>query len=238
MVLIVSDVARLTEHALRGKPSFFEMMMLVNTAGQDMVNGHEWCWLDEQTLDLDLTADQDFVTIPNTVRRVIVIQVKDSLTHYRVWSSPEKILNLRQAHTGIPNGFHIGMSHHQLSAGGAPTRVLELWPTPSSNETGFFVLWYQAQWGRVDGANDEISIPQWLEPLFLEYCREWALGWMYPESGTPADRITRLKQSSVYRDAQSTDGALLGQLGRIENGAASDREGYFQLSFGEGSITP
>lgn len=238
MVLTVSDVARITEHALRGKPTFFEMMQLVNVVGQELTNGHEWCWMDSATLDLDTVADQNFIVIPDTVRRVIALQVKDSRTHYRVWSSPEKVLNLRQSHTGIPNGFHVAMSHHVTAGGGAPVRVLELWPTPAGSTVGFFVLWHQAQWVDVDGANDEISIPKWLEPLFLECCREWALGWMYPESGSPAQRITELKKTSVYRGAQSTDGALIGQLGRIENGAASDREGYFQLSFGDGNITP
>lgn len=236
MVLIVSDVARITEHALRGKPTFFEMMTLVNAAGQDMTNGHEWCWLDDQTLDLDLTQDQDFVLIPSNVRRVIALQVRDSRTHYRVWASPEQILALRQSQTGIPNGFHIGMTHRQVVAGGAPQRVLTMWPTPSADETGFFVLWYQAQWADVDGLNDEISIPKWMEPLFLEYCREWALGWQYPESGNPSERITKLKQLSVYNDARSTDGALLGQLGRIENGAASDQKGYFYIAFGDALI--
>ncbi len=233
MVLTVSDVSRITEHAIRGKPSFFEMMTLVNIAGQDLANGHEWCWLDDTTLDLDLTADQDFVAIPANVRRVVAIQVRDSRTHYRVWASPEQILALRQSFTGIPNGFHIGMSHHQSTTGGAPTRTLELWPTPSANETAFFKLWYQAQWTDVDGANDLISLPRWMEPLFLEYCREWALGWTYPESGNPAQRITALKQTSVYRDAQNTDGALLGKLGRLENGAASAERHMFWLAFGD-----
>lgn len=136
----------------------------------------------------------------------------------------EELLRLRTMSAVTVSPFHvysIVWGDVLTTTNGAPTPHLELYPYPTSNETGAFLLFYRKKWVTPAGDAERIPIPDWMEPLFITAVRAFARGWEEEDSGSLSARLSEIKGSTEFLDAARYDGAIQPSPGMIEGGAAA-----------------
>ena len=101
---------------------------------------------------------------------------------------------------------------------GAPSPILELWPAPASADANALTIFYRARWVDVTNDNTEIRIPWYMEPLFLQVCREFALGYTEYDNATLSARILDLQSGPVYGAAVEEDGRVQPDMGVMMGG--------------------
>jgi hypothetical protein len=109
---------------------------------------------------------------------------------------------------------------------GQPTQRIELYPTPSTNQTGILHVWYRADWKTSATGGDSINIPTWVEPVFYACLDETVRGLQEQEVAPLWQRLQGLRKSEFFEQAEFTDSSIRSDFGPIENGmAASTRPG-------------
>jgi hypothetical protein len=109
--------------------------------------------------------------------------------------------------------------------GGAPVPVLDIWPTPTSNETAAYLLYYRRQWADVSGSSDFISIPDWMQPLYLQVLQAFALGIEEHDVAVVDRRLAEIEAGSTFKKAVHTDGLGQQVFGPLRHGALA-KAGY------------
>lgn len=180
-------------------------LQYINTAGKMLVNMMGWSWLDRAGTTLDFVASQGYVVLPSDVLRVHSITPAAlgqalTLVSFDTWIQYQK--------QGIqPNGY-VGYVGGDVGSGGAYTRRLFLYPTPSANLTGALSMIYRGGWTEIlagDDAGTFIGIPPFMEPLYLEVLRAVAYGYEENDNGSVSQRMEMVKNSRVYKDAVAVD---------------------------------
>jgi hypothetical protein len=236
MALQVSEVETYLEAALGGSSaSPYTTINIVNHTGQWLVNARPWKWLEGATANLGLVADQPWIALPY-MRDIVSLHPTNGLTVQFEFTSLDNLQELRSTGTVSPLKYWGATAHSPVAGGGAPILRLELYPTPSSNETDFFVLHYHADWTEVETSTDYVSIPNWLEPLFLWSCTECVRAFEEYDKGAETgmlgyDGLSRIEQSKIWLDACARDGRLQPSLGTLQNGAAESGPQHWDTRF-------
>lgn len=121
-------------------------------------------------------------------------------------------------------------------AGGAPSPRLEIWPTPNESREDVFLAHYRAGWDQVRSDNDVITIPTWLESLYLAVVRAVALGYERDGEADVNTRLFPLRQGALFRAARERDGMTQPYYGRMENGAAEYQHGVNSMMWNYNSV--
>lgn len=101
-------------------------------------------------------------------------------------------------------------------SGGQPVPRLDLWPA-APDATEQIVLFYRAGWREVTTDTEVLSLPNWLNGLFIEVLRCVVSGFEDPEEGSVAARLTELKASTDYIDAVTRDAMAQPTIGPMAN---------------------
>jgi hypothetical protein len=109
-----------------------------------------------------------------------------------------------------------------------PVRArLDLWPTPSQDETDRLMVYYRRGWQACDSDNALIPIPDWMETLYLNLVRAFARGYeRETEAGFDA-RLAAIKAGPVYMACQLRDKEMVSDYGALRGGAASGVRGMY-----------
>lgn len=174
------------------------------------------------------------VKLPDDFDSLISIHGTDSITNRIRLVDYDQLLRLRTTQVDVTSSAYYSAA---LTYVGDNKRVpvLEIYPTPATTTEEQFVMMYRSGWlrGGDDGARvtsvasttgetdkTKLPIPEWMEPLFLEMCREAAQGWTRPENGTMSQRLTRVMSGDHFqamkrkdRRAQPYYGPLSGTIG-------------------------
>jgi len=94
-----------------------------------------------------------------------------------------------------------------------PVATLKVWPAPRNDVWDDLSLVYRRGWLPLTSDDDVVSVPDWLEPLYLQYVRAFAAG--YDEGDTPLERLAALDQAigfveggNIYKAAKRRDVAV------------------------------
>lgn len=337
MTLLVSDAIAHIRHTLASEdvPSIGAYRIL-NDAGQYMVNMHNWAWCEGAQQTLSLTANQDYVWLPEDFREIIAVQPTNGLNQGFRLTTQERLLQLRSlavansfefngtvvyaprakaaeatvtfsslssgsnivvsdaynpsttftfktalgdadddtttsrfvvlgsttttaaanfakaindaphlylrasasgavvtvvhqregtrgnSMTLTPSGGSMTVLTDDVGVDGGPVRArLELWPSPSQDETDRLMVYYRRGWQSCDSDNALIPIPEWMETLYINIVRAFARGYERESEGPSDVRLAQIKQGPVYAAAQLRDKEAMQHMGPLRGGAVS-----------------
>ena len=236
MALQVSTIETYLEAALGGSSAApYTTVNIVNHTGQWLVNARPWKWCEGATANLSLVSGQSFVALPK-LRSIVSVYPTNGLTVQWEFTTIDDLQKIRSTGTVSPLKYWGAVTHTPQAGGGAPSARIELYPTPDADANDFLVLHYHADWTPVKVATDYVSIPEWLEPLFIWACTEVMRAFEEYDKAAEAgmlgyDRLARLTQSKIWLDAVGRDGSLQPGIGRLMNGAAESGPHHWDTRF-------
>lgn len=105
--------------------------------------------------------------------------------------------------------------------GGAPRPRLDLWPTPGADKVDGLTAYFRAGWRSIRGDKDTISVPAFMEPLYIQMVRTFALGYERDSEADISRRLSGLRNSTMFKDCRTRDSLLHPSYGPSINGAAA-----------------
>ncbi len=196
---------------------------------------------DGQT-DIEVELPNDQIALPTDfdLRSITAWDAPNGLVGYMEFTGSQEMLSLRSFHgTGSTVGFWALLRHVRGLSGGQPIPRLELWPRTAS-DTQAMVINYTGGW-KAPATDDEVlSIPDWLNLLYVEVFKAVVMGHEEPENGTVDERLTRLRMSPeggiLWRDALARDNTMQTSYGSMNAGwmdpMAGGRIGRYDLPTG------
>lgn len=170
----------------------------------------------------DITGElkNDQVALPSDFdfQAITAIGLEDGLVGCVELTSPQTLMNLRSwGGAGSLVGFAALITWIRSAAGGQPIPRLDMWPA-STAEDNAIILRYRGGWKDPADDAEVLSIPGWLNSLFIELYKAVLMGHEEPEGGTVDQRITRLRMGELFRAAITRDGLIQQAWGPMENG--------------------
>ena len=229
MPLSTSQCESLIQHTLNTQlGDEIDAMFLINQAGNYLVGLEPWNWLLRPPTSINLSAGQEYVSLPTDFGRAIHVQVNPGLTNTFNWTTIDQITNLRS--TGINIGsleYWGAIATPAIAATGVyPDPRLELYPTPASTVVGGLKIVYRARWKTQSGpANDSdyIPIPEYMEPLYTQILRAFARGLEEEDDASLSKRLAEIQMGPMYSAASRMDAEMQADYGQILNGAIARR---------------
>jgi hypothetical protein len=105
--------------------------------------------------------------------------------------------------------------------GGAPRPRLDLWPTPGADKVDGLTAYFRAGWRSIRGDKDTISVPAFMEPLYIQMVRTFALGYERDSEADIARRLGGIRGSTMFKDCRTRDSLLHPSYGVPVGGAAA-----------------
>lgn len=196
----------------------------LNRAGTVLYNMHVW---DHRlrTENFATVAGQSYVDLPDTFGELVDVAALNVVRLIEV-TSMQHILMLRSfslAQTNYPRYAAVNWQNSSAGEGGEPVPVLELHNTPTAAEDPYGTVLFRRRWPAIDDDDDNVDgVPEFCEELYLQVARELVKGYVGDtingNSLSVADRITRLKQSSLFVDAAEQDARQQTEYGPITGG--------------------
>lgn len=122
---------------------------------------------------------------------------------------------------------YVALSYQPVGGtGGPPVPRLEVYPTPTAAAFGVLSLMYRAGWTTVASDQDFLSIPEWIETLYLQIARAFARGYEEEDQGSLDTRLATIRLGPAFAAAQAEDAQMEPSLGPILNGAVGDGRVY------------
>ena len=104
---------------------------------------------------------------------------------------------------------------------GGPVRPrLDIYPTPSSDVTDGLTLYFRRGWGALEGDNDLVSIPSYIESLYLQIVRAFARGYERESEADVSQRLSVIAGGPLVLAARQRDKESQPNLGPMRGGAA------------------
>ena len=185
---------------------------IVNIAGEHLFT-HPWKFR-EKTATLSLVAAQEYVVLPSDFGELMSAWKGDTPIAI---VTPEILQNYRL--TTFPDWQYKAAIRTVVPTTGSPTQTfrLELYPTPTANETDVVKITYRFGWQGVTSSTPDatvISIPSSVEATLISYVRAVAESY---EDGMQSQRFAEIEAGPIFGAAQRKDGMIqthFGQLGR------------------------
>lgn len=111
----------------------------------------------------------------------------------------------------------------------APSYRLDIYPTPTANSSNYFTIAYRSGWVRLANENEKLQMPSWIEALYLETARTFALGWEEADKEPLDSRLARLRVGALWQVASQRDGSVLFNHGEMRGGAATRVNGGLEM---------
>ena len=98
---------------------------------------------------------------------------------------------------------------------------LDIWPDPPAGTTETLSIFYKTSWPRVLTSDEEVKIPEWMEPLYIHWLRAYAKGYEDDADDQPSlnQRLISVVQGPVYMGALDRDGRIQPEYGPMRGGA-------------------
>lgn len=237
MALTAAVAQKHIEHALAGA-SELEALSILNQAGRHLIGMRNWRWLRGASALLGTTSGEEFVDLPADCKRVDAIEQTNSLVGAFSFVPLQEFLNYKTSTITVTPisywGTIVWARDTYTTAGteapGAPSMRIELYPTPTSTITNAFTLYYSRGWTELTEDGQQVTIPPFLESLYIALCRAFALGYE-EESAAGVDlRISALAQGAMYQSAWKEDLAAQPTMGKLRGGIAGKNAALYRWS--------
>lgn len=156
-------------HALGADPATgVDKGRLVNDAMYHMANMHPWRWRRGGPARLSLVAGQSYVELPQDFGEVYSVQYPGSLSRQVIMTTVDDI-EVKRAQEISPPGWTLwvavnsGSLDEDAREQGLTVNVLEIWPTPTANETDALSIVYLRSMDELSEETDVPQIPPWLD---------------------------------------------------------------------------
>ena len=225
MTLTAATAQQHLEHALAGA-SELEALSILNQAGRYLVSMRNWRWLRGGAATLGTVSGQSYVELPEDCKAVKAIEQTNSLSGAFEFIGLQDFLNYKTSSiTTSPISYWgtiVWGRDTYANAGtekpGAPAKRIELFPTPTSTAASAFTIYYDRGWVELTEDNQAVTIPAFLEALYLALCRAFALGYEEEASGTVDMRLAATTGGPLYAMAMREDIAAQPNIGHLQNG--------------------
>lgn len=221
MTLTIARCFDHIQHSLGRDPSSrVSKVEIANAALQWVVGICEWGWLERPATGMNLVAGQSYISLPTDFGRIVKLYVPRLTSDVEMVSLGE-IGRLRHFE---PTSSSL-VTRAALVYSGATPR-LEVWPTPSSNETNAIYLFYRAGAQVLSSDSESILIPTFMEPLVISAVRAYAQGWEGSGDRSVAQYLSEVVASPEMDAAIQNDGSQQSDFGMSAPGAISQQYGY------------
>jgi hypothetical protein len=204
-------------------PPTFSTMQIANSAGDYLCSVRAWKWLEMGSTTLNLVASQVYVDLPGDFREFLGYNATNSLVNSLELTSLQRLLDLKTNQVEVSNWNFFGAVTHPSAS--PPVPRLEIWPTPDSNDTGALTIYYRRGWLKVagdtetDSDEDDLKIPPWMEPLYLEYVKAFAKAYVEPEEGSLSELLVLIDNGPIMRAAERQDSSVQVDYGYMTGGS-------------------
>jgi len=198
-------------------------LTILNEAGEFLTSMQRWKWLERPPYLLNMVGGQDYVDFPPDFRELIAYDATQSLVNSLHMTGHASLLALRTNEIQVSSwNFWSSIVYYADDTvdRGIPTARLEFWPTPVSDDPGGLTIIYRAGWVPVTDDEGVIAVPVWCHTLFLHIARAIVRGYEEEDSGTTSQRLAEIMAGPLFSVAVDQDGAVQGDLGPLEGGAA------------------
>lgn len=104
--------------------------------------------------------------------------------------------------------------------GGTPRPRLDIYPTPGSDSAGALAIYYRAKWGIIDSDTQFVSVPEWMEGLYLRVLRAFARGYEREDQRTMDSLLNEISAGAQFAGCVQVDVSQQNDYGLIVGGAA------------------
>lgn len=166
-----------------------------------------------------LANDQVALAPDFDVRQIVAYAVSNGLIGTLDFISPQTMLDIRSSNPATTTVGFWALVRHVRDAvnGGQPLPRIELAPHSSGSDQRL-VLYYRSGWKAPATDDEVISIPDWLNLLFIEMFKAVLKGEEEPELGTIDERLAALRTGVLWFDAVARDAAMQTDYGRSVGG--------------------
>ncbi len=215
-----------------------DLIQLVNYSGEHLVNMHRWRWLDRPPIGMTSTAGRTFILLPDDFMHLLSLDMGTNQSGSVHLVTYEELIRARRNQVSVSAyTYLVALAHQAGAAGGsAPLPQLELYPTPTTSTASLFTMVYRAGWVRVSDDGNYVSIPRWLEPLYLEVLKAFVQGYEERDREELSTRLERISRSQMFNHAVRRDAMVQQSYGRQRNGAVQNPESGFGDELGRSTI--
>lgn len=162
-----------------------------------------------------------YIQLPPDFRELIDLTATVGLLQNVQLTTLSELLSFRTHAVPVSNFVrYVAVSYqHAGGSGGAPTPRLEVYPTPTVALAGGLTLFYRAGWTDISDDSDVISVPPWMELLFLQVLGAVARGFEEEDQASMTARVTELRVGALFLAAVRDDADLEPSLGPIQGGS-------------------
>lgn len=169
--------------------------------------------------NIEATLPNDQVAIPSDFdfQAITAYSLTNGLVGSFELTSAQGLLDLR-TWPGLSStiSFWAIVNWVRGTSGGQPVPRLDIWPQTTDSEEQI-VLFYRGGWKQPDTDTEILSIPNWLNGLFIEVVKAVVNGYEDPEEGSVDRRLTALRQSTMFIDAITRDALAQPTVGPMIN---------------------
>lgn len=237
MTLTAEAVVRHIEHALAG-PTDLGELAIANEAGRHLVSMRNWRWLRGAKALVGTVAGQEWIALPADCKRVDAIEQTNSLVGTFEFVPLQEFLNYKTSTVTTSPISYWGTvvwardtyAVAGTEAPGAPSPRIEVYPTPTATNASAFTVYYDRGWVELTEDNQDVTIPPFLESLYLALCRAFAKGYEEEDTADVNTRLASLTRGPLYLTAMREDVSQQKDMGRLRGGLASTGVSLYRWS--------
>lgn len=222
--LTLSHLRLAVQHAL-GKPvdaQFGSDIDFINEAVQQFGNGRAWPWR-RGSLSLNTVAAQNYIALPADFAQIDNLWPAGSASASVAFRNLEDIVQLRASNLSVANStWQAAISWTtQANATSLPTARLELFPTPATSVTAFFVGHYYRVIAKMTTNTDVPDLPAQMHPALRRWVRAYAMSLHDMPERAEKERLACEREVAAAMDEA---GGIQRQLGPLRGGIKESGE--------------
>lgn len=186
---------------------------IINHAGQQLYT-HPWRFRERTSTLLSLVGSQAYIDLPSDCGDIIKVTAQEPYTYTFHLITPQEFANLSQNEVVPPVGYLACLSQG-TSTDGQPSPRLDLYPTPSANDSDAIRIRYRVKWQEVTtgtATTVAVQVAPYAEQLLIAYVRAIAEG---GEDGTTDMRLAQINAGPTMDGALGRDGIAQDDYGKI-----------------------
>jgi len=191
--------------------------------------------LTANVIELGFTVNQPRILLPSDFGRLISLHGATNGSLRYIY--PDSISGLVEeeayfnANTSFTTGYHVEWNSGADKT--QPVATLRITPEPTAGEFDALSAVYYREWPDLTADDDIVPIPSYMEALYIQFCRAFAIG--YEGSGETIaamqGAVAAVQAGPIYRNAVVRDSAQQLEEGRIRNrGISSAVDGGVSLT--------
>jgi hypothetical protein len=192
---------------------------IINDAGQYLMAMHTWHWRHRPPVGLSFVQDQQHVDLPVDFGfgDIISLSTTDNVTYGVTLSTIGDVEFKRSTTILSPSFYFVAISYPTQSdttSGGQMAR-LEVYPTPTADDTDALKMNYRAGWTLMGPKNDAAAnIPPLFDHLLVQLVRAFA----YYYETNDRSMIESIEDSIQLQRLKGSDNNTQGNLGLMQGG--------------------